>query len=126
VLIGSPPAVPATIDITPDTLNVNSKSDKNAVTLYIELPNGYDVANINISTAKLNATRGSVQAQANPAEIGDYDDDGNSGLMVKFDRQALISIVDIGDQVELIATGQLRDGTPFEGSDTIRVVSHKK
>jgi hypothetical protein len=122
----TPPVIKATIDIDPNVLNVNSKSSKNAVTLYVELPDGYDVADINISTIKLNATKGSVQAQVEPAEIGDYDSDGSSDLMVKFDRQALIEIVDIGDQVELIATGQLNDGTPFQGSDTIRVISKEK
>jgi hypothetical protein len=34
----------ATVDIDPNTLNLKSQADKNAMTVYIELPAGYDVA----------------------------------------------------------------------------------
>ena len=46
-------------------------------------------------------------------------DDGR--LVVKFNREDLVG-VSTGDAVELTVTGQLTNGTPFTGSDTIRVI----
>ncbi len=67
-----------------------------------------------------------IPAELKPTEIGDYDHDGIPDLMVKFDRQAVINILPIGDSVEIIISGRLTDGTPFEGTDTIRVIGKGK
>ena len=106
-----------TIDFDPDTLNLQSKGKW--VTTYIELPEGCDVSAINVSTVMLNDH---VQAEMKPTEIGDYDDDGIVELMVKFDWSAVQEILEVGDEVEITVTGGLTDGTPFEGSDVIRVI----
>ena len=106
-----------TIDFDPDTLNLKSKGK--VVTVYIELPVGYDVSQIEASSIMLN---GQVEAETKPTEIGDYDDDGIPDLMIKFDRATVQSILEVGDEVEIVVTGELTDGTPFEGSDTIRVI----
>ena len=74
--------------------------------------------NIDVSTVML---EDQVQTEARPTEIGDYDNDDIADLMVKFDRQKLISLLEVGD-AELTVAGELCDGTPFEGSDTIRVI----
>ncbi len=74
---------------------------------------------IDISTLLLN---GQVPAEPNPKGIGDYDNDGIPDLMVKFDRSAVQQILQVGDDVEITVAGELNDGTPFEGSDTIRVI----
>ena len=108
--------IEAIIDIDPDTLNLKSSGEW--ITAYIELPEGYDVADIDVSTVLLEDT---ISAEANPTKIGDYDDDDVADLMVKFDRQEVIAIVDAGDQVEITVTGEVV-GAPFEGSDTIRVI----
>jgi len=108
----------ATVEINPDTLNLRSKG--NWITGYIELPSGYDVSNIDVSTIKLNNT---VSAESKPAEIGDYDNDGISDLMVKFDRSAVEKVVPVGDKVTITISGQLSDGKKFEGTDTIKVIS---
>jgi FKBP-type peptidyl-prolyl cis-trans isomerase len=50
-------------------------------------------------------------------------DDGR--LIVKFDREDLVD-VSPGDSVEMFVTGKLIDGTPFMGSDTIRVIDKGK
>lgn len=110
-------SVSATIDIDPDTLNLKSKG--NWITAYIELPEGYDVADIDVDTILLEDT---ISAEAHPTEIGDYDNDGIVDLMVKFDRTAVQEILEVGEEVEITVTGELTDGTLFEGSDTIRVI----
>ena len=109
------------ISISPDTLNLKSKGKW--VTAYIELAENYDVVDIDVSTIKLDGT---VPAETQPAEIGDYDNDGTPDLMVKFDRASIQDILDVGDEVEIIITGELADGTSFEGKDTIRVIDKGK
>jgi len=106
----------ATVDIAPDVLNLKSKGKW--ITVYIEFPQNYDLADINVSTIKLNDT---VSAELKPASIGDYDDDGILDLMVKFDRGEVTSILEAGDYVEVKISGELNDGTKFNGTDYITV-----
>ena len=106
------------VTIKPDTLNKKSKGKW--VTVYTELPAGYNVTDINVSTMMLNEI---VPAELQPTEIGDYDSDGIPDLMAKFDRQAVINMLPVGDAVSLTVTGKLYDGTPFEGIYTIRVIA---
>ena len=120
--------MPAFIDIDPDTLNLESNGEW--LTAYIELPEGYDVGDINVSTINL---LDSIPVDPTaPATIGDCDGDGISDLMVKFNRTAVIIYLGTEDVTEdetgtdyyeeSTITGELTDGTPFEGSDTIRVI----
>jgi len=118
----APPTLVAAADIAPNTLNLKSKGKW--ITAYIELPESYDVSDIDVSTVVLN---GEVPAELHPTEIGDYDGDGIPDLMVKFDRAALTSHIyhTLGirhGHVTLTITGQLTDGTMFEGSDSIKVM----
>lgn len=117
----APQIIPATIDFDPSTLNLQSKGKW--VTTYIELLEGYDASYIDVSSIRLNDE---VQAEDNPTEIGDYDGDGIADLMVKFDRSAVQEILEVGDEVVIKITGDLTDGIPFEGSDTIRVIDKGK
>jgi len=112
-----PPVIEATVDVDPDTLNLKSKG--RWITCYIELPEGYNVDDIDVSTIMLNDQ---VPAELHPTEIGDYDADGIADLMVKFGRSAVQAILEVGDAVEITVTGELTDGTLFEGNDTIRVI----
>jgi len=118
VLVPESAIVEAAIDIAPDTLNLKSKGKW--ITCYIELPEGYDVEDIDVGTIKLNDQ---VPAESHPTEIGDNDDDGIVDLMVKFDRAAVQQILPAGDEVEITVTGELNDGTSFAGNDTIRVIN---
>jgi len=111
------PPIPATIDIYPETLNTWSLFGK-WITAYIELPEGYDVNDIDISSVKLN---GEVLAESHPTKIGDYDKDGIPDLMVKFYRANVVrSILRTGED-EITIRGILI-GKSFEGSEAIRVV----
>ena len=121
------PVIP-TIDIDPDTLNL--KSNGKWITAYIELPEGYNIQDINASTIMLNDT---ISAEPRPIAVGDYDEDGITDLMVKFDRASVISYIlanvnkaklfeERFMRVTLTITGKLNDGTPFQGSDIITIV----
>jgi len=125
----TPPTVVATADVVPNTLNL--KSEGEWITCYIELPEGHNVSDIDIYSIRLNDTF-PVSLLPNPpvpvpTEIGDYDNDTIPDLMVKFNRTALTSHIyhTLGikyGNVTLKITGNLTDGTPFEGKDTIRVI----
>ena len=119
-VLGSP-IVPATIDINPRTLNLKSKGKW--ITAYIELPEGYDVGDIDVFTILLEYTI-PVGPDA-PSEIGDYDEDGIPDLMVKFDRAQVIALLMAllsVDEATLTITGEANE-IPFEGTDTIRVIN---
>ncbi|MBN2076586.1 MAG: hypothetical protein JW762_13640, partial [Dehalococcoidales bacterium] len=108
--------IPANIDIDPNTLNL--KSEGKVITTYIELPIGYDVSQIDISTIMLNDQ---VSALMRPTNIGDCDKDGIPDLMVKFDRGLVQENLEIGEIIEVRISGEV-DGIIFEGTDTIRVI----
>jgi hypothetical protein len=90
--------------------------------LYVQLPLGQNVSDINVSSIMLNET---IPAELNSTAIGDYDNDGVPDLMVNFDRAALSEfILSEGikyGNVTLTIDGKLNDGTPFENSEVIGV-----
>ncbi len=107
--------LPSTIDVKPDALNLKSRG--RWITSYVELPEGYDTADIDVSTVMLN---GAIPAQLHSTQIGDYDADGVFDLMVKFNRLDLIATLESGEVV-LSIIGEV-NGISFEGTDTIRVI----
>jgi len=118
------PSVEATVEIHPCALNLRSKGQW--ITAFIELPQGFNVKDICVSTIKLNDT---ISAELKPKAIGDYDNDGISDLMVKFERSAVISYIlrvtetSTGfSAITLTMKGELEDGTQFQGSFTIKTV----
>ncbi len=104
------------VDFDPDTLNLKSKGK--FVTVYIELPEDFDFSEIDIFSLELNEL---VTPLPKPIEIGDYDNDGINDLMVKFDLQELIEVLEPGEQI-IDLTGRLWDGRPIAGFDFIRVI----
>ena len=94
---------------------MNLRSGGRWTTAYIKLPESYNVEDIDVSTIMLN--------DAVPAENSKV---CGRKLMVRFDRSEIIahiyhvSGITYGD-VTLTITGQLTDGTMFEGSDTIKI-----
>lgn len=97
--------VPAIVDVQPDTLNKASQGDAVTAYIFIEIP-GYDVNAIDVSTVRLSTNNGIVSALPSPTEVSDHNGNGIPDLMVKFDRQAVIGIVDIGD-VMIKITGKI-------------------
>jgi parallel beta-helix repeat protein len=112
--------VTATVYMDPDALNLRSRMQW--IASYIELGEGYDVNNVNVSTIMLNNT---VPAELSPTALGDYDNDTILDLMVEFNRtrvaEYLLSEGIMTGNVTLTITGQLSDGTLLEGSVVIRV-----
>jgi hypothetical protein len=91
------------------------------VTVYIELPEGYNVEDVDVSSVSLLSDHGRVQAESQPTQVGDYNRNGVLDLMVKFDRSAVQKILGAGNQIITI-TG---DGSwfSFQGTDTIQATS---
>ena len=113
--------ISAQIDIDPDTLNLKSKG--RWITCYIELLSGMDVKDIDVSTVKISEINGNsvdIPAETHPLKIGDHDSNGNQDLMIKFDRSEIEDNSNPGNAAIGI-TGELKDGTVFEGYDTINV-----
>lgn len=119
--------VPATVSVEPDTLNLASNGKW--ISTYIELPEDYDVTNIDVDSITI-AVEGqdfAVDPAASTA-IGDHDGDGAADLLVKFDRAAIrnhLGEVDVDDgdkfyDITLAVKGNVA-GTPFEGNDTIMI-----
>ncbi len=111
------PHIEASFDFDPNTLNIKSKGKW--VTVYIELPVGYDVTSIDLSTVYLMEN---ILAESKPTSVGDYDNDGIPDLMLKFDRTRVQSSVTPGEVVEINILGQLIDGTVFKSISVIRVI----
>jgi len=111
------PTLQTTIDIKPDMLCYKSKRQN--IACYIELPEGYDANNINISSIRLNDE---VAVKKNRLKIGDYDDDGVPDLKIKFKINLIKKSINWDEEkTELKITGQFTDGTFFEGYDTINL-----
>lgn len=103
--------VEATLDIDPDTLNLETNG--NWITAYIGLPDGLDVNDIILSTVMLD--------QAVKAEWCDVQD---TTLMVKFDRLDVENLIGTPQQaVELTVEGKLTTGLQFKGTDSIRAIN---
>jgi len=108
------------IDFDPDTLNLKSKGK--VVTSYIELPESFDISQINIANVLLND---SVPALTKPTEIGDYDKDGIPDLMVKFERNEVQAILSSEEKVPIAITGKVFHNDiylDFKGEDVIKVI----
>ena len=117
-LVVSPASIDALVDFEPNALN--PKSMGKWLTAYIELPEGYDVNDIRVDTVELN---GRFPATG-PCEIGDFDEDNNQDLMVKFDRFKFFRSDELpaGETLTLTVSGSLQNGTALQGMDEVKVV----
>lgn len=116
--------IDATIEVDPNTLNLGSKG--NWITCYIELPEGYDIANINSQTVTLEdvgayvGDEGWASPQTRIANTVDRDGDGVLERMVKFDRSAVQAALKPGE-ITVLVKGMLPENVIFRGTDVIHV-----
>jgi hypothetical protein len=110
----------ASSDLEPDTLNTESQGQ--FVTAFIELHEGLDPTLINPETVALILDGHTIlYAEPGHSEISDYNDNGVADFTVKFDRQTVLESIDEG-MVELSITGVWDAWFFFQVSDTIRVI----
>lgn len=117
----------ADVNFDPATLNLENKGE--FVTVYIELPQGFNVSQIDISSLKLN---GLVSAETNSKygfvknpEIEDRNGNGLPELMVKFDRNEVKRILEPEENIKIVLTGRIFHNSnylDFEGQNIIRVI----
>ncbi|MFQ6055271.1 MAG: Ig-like domain-containing protein [Methanosarcinales archaeon] len=103
----------ATIVIKPETLKIN-KNSKARFVVFIKLPEGYNVTDINLSTVVCegaHAIKGIV---------------ANDTFIALFKRADLRDDLPSGNAVKLTVTGELMDRTKFKGSDNVRVIKKGK
>ncbi len=106
-------SLPADIDISPDVLNLTSSGMW--ISCSIRLPDPYRAADIDIDAIRLNGELIVVRSSNTK---------GWNVLSVKFSRSDVQDILGplVSGEVELHISGQLTDGTTFEGMDTITIM----
>jgi hypothetical protein len=102
--------IPATINIAPTTLNLGQEGLFSAI-VKIEKGFGASVADVDLET---------IAVQGVPATRIIVRD---TFIVAFFDTQKLEN-VELGKNTKLQLVGKLKDGTTFEGSDTISVISN--
>lgn len=120
-----PDNITMNIDINPDSLNLKSKGKW--ITCYIELPEGYDVRDIDATTVLLEGILPPILdpkygfVTSEDSYLMDHDKDGIEERMLKFDRAVLEDIVHPAPKYELTVTGYTYSGIALEGVDSIRI-----
>jgi len=121
------PGVTATLTITPavpivdmeiDPNTINAGSGGNYISAHLEFPSGYDPANVDLSSVRLNGT---VAASPDFFDIKDWNHNHVPDVTVKFLRDAVDAALQEGDQVPISITGTI-NGACFAGTTTVRVI----
>ena len=118
---GMPAESDVSVEIVPSPLSLTDA--EGSVTCHLELPEGYGPGDVDVSRVILNGT---LFVQSGSEEIGDYDGNGRPDLTVRFERRGLVERLlsesaGASKEVELVVTGELADGTPFRGTDIVRL-----
>ena len=116
---GTPGIINATVEIK-ETINLKSKGKFKA---FITLPSPYSVANINVDTVECEGAQaidGKVDKNRFIATFRVQDLD--LGFDIKFHKGRKDKKV----EVTLDVTGELKDGTKFKGSDTVKIKGNKR
>jgi len=119
----APPSITATVDIKPEAINLISEGEW--ITAYIELREGYDVADINVYSIMLNGTI-PIDLDA-PVLVGDYNNNTVQDLTIYFNyakvAEYILSKSITYGNITLEVSGRLYDGAIFTGIDVILVSS---
>jgi hypothetical protein len=101
--------LPMTVDIKPETVNLNSKG---LITVFLSMPESYLPEDVDIET---------IQCQGATAVKSVVKRDV---LVVKFKRQDLQDL-EVGENVEMVVEGRFNDGVFFKGSDSVKIITNK-
>lgn len=99
--------IAASIKIGPEVINLKSHGK---FTAFITLPVGYDPSQVDVSTVECEGAM-AIGGSATPI-----------CFIAKFNVQDLVGVAP-GPAVPFMVSGQLYDGTPFSGYDTVKVIS---
>lgn len=118
------PTTPVLVDIKPgsfpNSVNLNSKG---VLPVAILGTNEFDVTEVNIATLLFGDPNSGTPLFPVRSAIEDVSDDGFEDLSLKFSVADLVESGALGfDTIEGLLTGELFDGTSFEGMDAIRIV----
>jgi hypothetical protein len=114
--IGCFSGIEATVDIDPDVLNLRSR--RRWLTCYLELPEGHDPLEIDISKVVFN---GVVSAELRPTAVGDRDSNGIADRMVKFSWPEALASLEGSGEFEIEVSGEV-GGLIFSGTDMVTVL----
>jgi hypothetical protein len=103
-----------------DPNSLNRAANGNWVSGEIEPLSGYDAHDVRASSVQLQRTVPVVSGA--PVSYDDKDQDGLEEVRYRFDRQALLAILPIGNAVPVEVIGELEDISWFSGTTTIRVL----
>jgi len=126
------PTISALIDIKPgpdiNSINLNSKRKLPVALLGTD---GFDVSEVDIKSVlfgdPLLVDKGGAAVSPADYSYKDVSHDGLLDLLLEFPVTDLVGHEALGpDTVEGLLSGKLMDSTPFEGFDSIRVVSPKR
>ena len=108
--------IEANIKVKPEKVNGNTNGKY--VNAYIELPEGYNVADIDLSTVQANKC---VACEPDPVKIKDFNNNGIPDLKVKFSRRALKEAIrDEMSPCEIKISGDV-NGEQFVGFCYVKV-----
>jgi hypothetical protein len=115
--------IKATVDINPKKINCKSKGKW--ITAYIGLSSSYNIEKIDINSIILITEVGEIATSDEfPHGIVDINDDNHPELMVKFDRIALIEILEPMQFCEITLLGKLLDTEKFEWGGVIELIHY--
>ena len=118
--VSSPAVIEAEVSIKPETINLKSKGKFKA---FIELPSPYSVEDIDPETVECN---GAQAIDGKTDKHGRFIATFNvQDLDLGFDSNARKGRDDKKVKVTLTVSGELKDGTRFEGSDTVSIKGKK-
>jgi hypothetical protein len=119
-----PELIPATVNITPKTLNLKSRGK--FITASIKLPDGFNVNQIDGNTVQISAIDEQAIEPICADKTMESGIESDSCLLAKFRRRDLICVLSPGDEVTITIEGLLTSGEKFTGDDTVRIIEPGK